>query len=96
MKFREQLNKVQELNISICDLEIANECDCIFEFACTDEEFELLCEFARTVYLKAEEMTANAVANMINELIVYSGGYSIEQVLSMDIWEAIKKASCYL
>ena len=93
--YREQLKKVQELNISICDLEIANECDCVFDFEYTEEQFEQLCEFAKTVYLKAEEMTANAVAQMINELIVYSG-YSIEQVLSMDIWQAVNKASYYL
>ena len=92
LTYREQLQKIQQFNISVCDLEIANECDCIFEFVCTEEEFEQLCEFAKTVYLKAEEMTANAVAKTINELIVYSG-YSIEQVLSMNIWEAINKAS---
>ena len=30
MTFREQLDKVTELGISICDLEVANECDCVF------------------------------------------------------------------
>lgn len=41
MKYREQLEKVQALGISICELDIANECDCVFEFETTEQEFEI-------------------------------------------------------
>lgn len=62
MKYREQLEKVQALGINICELEIANECDSVFEFETTEQEFENLCKFANNIYLKSENLTPNAIA----------------------------------
>ena len=53
MTYREQLNKVRDLGISICDLEIANELDAVLDFEYTEEEFEDLCAFSVEIYLKA-------------------------------------------
>lgn len=83
MTFREQLDKVNELGISICDLTIANECDCVFDFEYTEEQFEKLCTFAIDCYLKSEYLTENAIARTINELITEEEK-TIEQVLSMN------------
>nr|DAU13411.1 MAG TPA: hypothetical protein [Caudoviricetes sp.] len=83
MKYREQLEKVQALGISICELDIANECDCVFEFETTEQEFENLCEFANYIYLKSENLTPNAIAQCINEMITYSGK-TVEEVTTMD------------
>lgn len=95
MTYREQLNKLEELGITPCSIEIANSCDCLFEFDYSDEEFEKLCRFAETMYLKADAMTTDAVATCINSLImVYDK--TIEEVLEMDKWDFINKASNYL
>lgn len=95
MKFKEQLKLANDNNIDITALVIANECECCFEFDYTDEEFEELCGVAERAYLKAEEMTAYAVARCINDMIV-DDGYSVQQVVDMETWDIITEASYYL
>lgn len=95
MTYREQLNKVNNLGISICDLEVANELDSILDFDYTDDEFESLCAFGVRIYLKAESMTAVAIAKCINDL-VNEEGKTVEEILEMDKWDFINKASNYL
>lgn len=95
MTYREQLNKVNNLGISICDLEVANELDAILDFDYTDDEFESLCAFGVRIYLKAENMTAVAIAKCINDL-VNEEGKTVEGILEMDKWDFIDKASNYL
>lgn len=95
MTYREQLNKVNNLGISICDLEVANELDAILDFDYTDDEFESLCTFGARIYLKAENMTAVAIAKCINDL-VNEEGKTVEEILEMDKWDFIGKASNYL
>lgn len=94
MTFREQLNKVNELGINICDLAIANECDCVFGFKYSDKQFEKLCSLARQVYLKSEYITENAIARTINDYITQDGK-TISQVLATNIWTILGKASLY-
>ncbi len=94
MNYRESLTKVQELGISICDLEIANELDCVLDFEYTDEQFEQLCEFCLNAYLKSESVTANAMALAINDLI--AEGNTVNEVLELDKWTFIDKASYYM
>ena len=96
MTFREQLNKVNELGISICDLEVAYECDCIFNFEYTEQEFEQLCDFAKYCYLKDESgnIAPNFIAYAINELIK-EDGKTIQEVLNMSKWDMLEKASYY-
>ena len=95
MTYREQLNKVRDLEISICDLEIANELDAVLDFEYTEEEFESLCAFSVEIYLKAEEMTTDAIAYCINDL-VEEEGKTVEEILKMNKWDFIVKASNWL
>lgn len=94
MNYRESLTKVQELGISICDLEIANELYCVLDFEYTDEQFEQLCEFCLNAYLKSESVTANAMALAVNDLI--AEGNTVDEVLELDKWTFIDKASYYM
>lgn len=95
MTYREQLNKVRDLGLNICDLEIANELDAVLDFEYTEEEFESLCAFSVEIYLKAETMTTDAIAYCINDL-VEEEGKTVKQILKMDKWDFIDKASNWL
>ena len=95
MTYREQLNKLEELGITPTSIEIGNSCDCIFDFNYSDEEFEKLCNFAEEMYLKADVMTTDAVAKCINDL-VNEDGKTVEEILEMNKWDFINKASNYL
>ena len=95
MTYREQLNKLEELGITPTSIEVGNSCDCIFDFNYSDEEFEKLCNFAEEMYLKADVMTTDAVAKYINDL-VNEKGKTVEEILEMDKWDFIDKASNYL
>lgn len=103
MTYREQLNKVNNLGISICDFEVANELDAILDFDYTDDEFESLCAFGVRIYLKAENMTAVAIAKCINDIVKSQRALSfrttnqiVEEILEMDKWDFVDKASNYL
>lgn len=95
MTYREQLNKVRDLGISICDLEIANELDAVLDFEYTEEEFEDLCAFGVEIYRKAEKMTTDAIAYCINDL-VEEKGKTVKEILKMNKWDFIDKASNWL
>ena len=95
MTYREQLNKIRDLGISICDLEIANELDAVLDFEYTEEEFESLCAFGVEIYLKAEKMTTDAIAYCINDL-VEEEGKTVEEILKMNKWDFIVKANNWL
>lgn len=95
MTYREQLNKLEELGITPTSIEVGNSCDCIFDFDYSDEEFEKLCNFAERMYLKADVMTTDAVAKCINDL-VNEDGKTVEEILEMDKFDFIDKASNYL
>ena len=95
MTYKEQLNKVRDLGISICDLEIANELDAVLDFEYTEEEFESLCAFGVEIYLKAEKMTTDAIAYCINDL-VEEKGKTVKEILKMNKWDFIDKASNWL
>lgn len=95
MTYREKLNKVRDLGISICDLEIANELDAVLDFEYTEEEFESLCAFGVEIYLKAEKMTTDAIAYCINDL-VEEKGKTVKEILKMNKWDFIDKASNWL
>ena len=95
MTYREKLNKFEELGITLTSIEVGNSCDCIFDFNYSDEEFEKLCNFAEEMYLKADVMTTDAVAKCINDM-VNEDGKTVEEILEMDKWDFIDKASNYL
>ena len=95
MKFKEQLKIAENNNLSILDLEIADECDAVFDFEYTDTEYEKLCARIRCAYLKAEEMTVTALAHCVNVLI-NEEDYTVERICEMDVYDFIQKASWYL
>lgn len=94
MTFKEQLKIANDNDLSIIDLEIANECDCVFDFDYTDDDFEALCGVIRTAYLKAEEMTIIALVQCVSDLIT-DKNYTVQQVLDVTTWDLIEKASWY-
>lgn len=95
MTYREQLNKLEELGITPTSIEIGNYCDCIFGFDYSDEEFEKLCNFAERMYSEADDvMTTAAIANCINQLV--EDGKTVEEILEMDKWDFLDKASYWL
>lgn len=94
MTYREQLNKVNELGINICDLTIANELDCILDCEYTEKDFERLCDYARYIYLKADSITAEAIARAIDDLL--SQGKTVGKIVAMDKYTFIDKAICYM
>ena len=94
MTYREKLNKLEELGITPTSIEVGNSCDCIFDFDYSDEEFKKLCRFAERMYLEANVMTTVAVAKCINQLV--EDGKTVEEILKMDKWDFIDKASNYL
>lgn len=95
MTFKEQLKIAENNNLSILDLEIADECDCVFEFEYTDGEYEALCNTVKRAYLKAEDMTITALAYCINDLI-NNEVRTIQQVCDLDVWDLLKEAAWYL
>ena len=103
MTYREKLNKLEELGITPTSVEIANSCDCIFDFDYSDEEFDKLCDFAERMYLKADVMTTDAVAKCINDMVKTQRALSfrttnqiVEEILKMDKQDFIDKANNYL
>lgn len=95
MKYREQLNKVNELGIDICDLTIANELDCVLDCGTyTDKDFERLCNYARYIYLKADNLTAEAIARAIDDLL--SQGKTVEKIVAMDKYAFMNQAYQYM
>lgn len=94
MTYREQLNKVNELGINICDLTIANELDCVLDCDIKETDFERLCEFAENVYLKSDSITAEAIARAIDDLLLQ--GKTVGQVVAMNKYSFIDKAICYM
>lgn len=95
MTYREQLNKVNELGINICDLTIANELDCVLDYGTySDKDFERLCEYARYIYLKVDNITAEAIARAIYDLL--SQGKTVGEIVTMDKYTFIDKAVCYM
>jgi hypothetical protein len=94
MTYREQLNKVNELGINICDLTIANELDCFLDGEYTEKDFERLCDYAVYIYLKADNITAEAIARAIDDLL--SLGKTVGEIVAMDKYSFISKAFCYM
>lgn len=95
MTYREKLRTINRLGIDICDLIIADELDSVLEFNYTDKEFEDLCKFSKNIYLEAESLTPNAIAKCINDL-VNEEDKTVKEILTMDRWNFIGKASNYL
>lgn len=92
MTFKEQLKVANDNNLSILDLEIANECDCVFSFEHTDKEFETLCNCVRRAYLKSDDMTIDSIVKLVDWLIV-ENGWSIQEIYDMPVYDLLVEAN---
>lgn len=93
LDFIEQLfkNQMTLTGFSIAsDMEAALDCE---EIEYTDEQFEKYCSIAENAYLDAEEMTCWAMCRAVADIIKEDGE---EELLNMDKWNLINKASYFL
>lgn len=97
MTYREQLKIIDALEIDINELIIADECDYIFEFDTTDEEFDNIVKFAYNVFLVTDikQLTPNDIAAYINCLII-DIGKTIEEVIAMNEHVFATEAIAYI
>lgn len=93
MTYIETLKKAKEHNIDNLTLAIATECECLFDFNYTDNEFNSICEFIRSCYLKAERVEIWQLAKAVADEI--ENGTTIEPVLDLSYWDIIEKAVDY-
>ena len=85
--YREQLNVVQENNLSITDIIIGAACDALFDFRYTEEEFEHLCCVASKAYLATADISEDDIAATISELV--DCGYSIDEICELSKWDLL-------
>ncbi len=97
MTYREQLNKVKALGIEIFDLKIAYYLDKVFEGKnkLNENDFELLCDYAKNIYLEDESLSEDCIALCIYDMIT-DLGYTIDEVLKMDKKKFIAEANRYV
>ena len=88
MTFKEQLKIASDNNLSIHDLEIANECDCIFNFNYTDNEFEALCACVKRAYLESDGVTLKSIINLIQGLIA-EDNWSIQEICDKPVYDLL-------
>ena len=88
MTFKEQLKIASDNNLSIRDLEIANECDCIFNFNYTDNEFEALCACVKRAYLESDGASLKSIINLIQGLIA-EDNWSIQEICDKPVYDLL-------
>lgn len=90
MKYRELLNKAKEMGIMAYGLAVANAIDCILDFDYNEKEFEQLCDFGVDIILDNNNITAEIIAQGINELVTEEGN-SVDEVLEMSKLDFIEE-----
>lgn len=97
MTYREQLNKVKSLGIEIFDLKIAHYLDKVFDGKnkLNENDFELLCDYARNVYLSDDSLSEDCIALCIYDMLT-DLGYTIDEVLTMEKRKFIADAKRYI
>ena len=97
MTYREQLNKVKSLGIEIFDLKIAHYLDKVLdgEYKPNENDFELLCDYARNVYLSAESLSEDAITLCMGDMLT-DLGYTIDEVLKMGKRKFIAESKHYI
>jgi hypothetical protein len=97
MTYREQLNKVKSFGIEIFDLKIAHYLDKVFDGMrkLNENDFELLCDYARNVYLSDDSLSEDAIALCICDMLT-DLGYTIDEVLTMEKQKFVAEAKRYI
>lgn len=88
MTFKEQLKIANDNNLNILDLEIADECDCVFEFEYTDDEFEALCTCVKRAYLRSDGVTLTSIINLIQGLIA-EDNWLIQEICDKPVYDLL-------
>ena len=88
MNFKEQLDKVRELKISILALEVANEVETFdYNNTLSDEDFERICSIVFDYYLDTNDISISAIVIFIFSLI--EDGKTIDEIIDMDKYDFI-------
>ena len=88
MNFKEQLNKVRELKLSIVALEVANEVEAFdYEGTLSDEDFERVCSIVLDYYLDTDNISISDIVRFIFSLI--EDGKTIDEIVYMDKYDFI-------
>ena len=88
MNFKEQLNKVRELEINILELEIANEVEAFdYNNILSDEDFERVCSIVLDYYLDTENIPISDIIKFIFSLI--ENEKTIDEIIDMDKYDFI-------
>ena len=97
MTYREQLNKVKALGIEIFDLKIAYYLDKVLdgEYKPKENDFEMLCDYAKNIYLEDESLSEDCIALCIYDMIT-DLEYTIDEVLTMEKRKFIADAKRYI
>lgn len=97
MTYREKLNKVKALGIDIFDLKIAYYLDKVFDgkHNLSENDFEMLCDYARNVYLSDDSLSEDAIALCLGDMLT-DLGYTIDEVLKMENQKFIAEAKRYI
>ena len=81
------LKELENKGISLLELEIWNEIDCLLDKELTDNQLDLLYCTVESAYLKTEDITINQLARYCID--------NIDKIYDMDIWDIISNASAY-
>ena len=97
MTYIEQLNKVKSFGIEIFALKIAYYLDKVLdgEYKPNENDFELLCDYAKNIYLEDESLSEDCIALCIYDMLT-DLGYTIDEVLTIDKKKFIAEAKRYI
>ena len=94
MTFKEIVNAIDKLDASYQDIEIALNLDAEIDFDLTDEEFNLLCDYAKRV-LDRTDVTEYAIAQCMDDLL-NEEDKTVEDILKMDVLDFADEASGWM
>ena len=93
MNYKQKLEVLNEKNISVWDITIANSVQCLFDNSIDDEEFEQLCSHASDLGLKdSNNLNPDCYVEMLHAL---RREKSWEEIDQMDKWYLLELAAGY-
>lgn len=93
MNYKQKLEVLNEKNISVWDVTIANSVQCLFDINIDDEEFEQLCSHASYLGLKdSNNLNPDCYVEMLHALRKEKSWEEIDQ---MNKWDLLELAAGY-
>lgn len=93
MTFKEIVKAIDKMKVKYQDVEIALNLEAEIGFNLTDEEFNLLCDYAKRV-LDRTDVADYAIAQCINDLL--NEDETVESILKMDVLDFADKAAGWM